>query len=173
MPAYIHGPKNYTQIVTLNKPAVVRCPAGGYPAPYVSWWRTKKRLGLTSVRFDTTRDHSLVFRQIRLSDLGSYTCEAYSGHGRPVSMKVTLKAIGPVYATHAEEEPYLRYVLSPTSAPTTPKPSYPYRPTRPHVRPPPPVVVDPRPGDGEFYRPPSAPKRGKLILHGYVDKGYV
>lgn len=124
----------------LNRPAVVRCPAGGHPSPHVSWWRKKKHLGLIGDGFELMRDYALMFRTIRLSDLGPYTCEAYNGRGRSISMKVTLKAYGPARAVNPNDEPYMQYVIDPAVPPTVVRPSYPYRPTRPPL-PPPPVIV--------------------------------
>ncbi|XP_054726012.1 papilin isoform X2 [Anastrepha obliqua] len=142
IPAYVYGEKNATQIVGLNRPAQVRCPAGGHPAPHVSWWRNRKRLGLISDRFELTRDYSLMFRSIQLTDLGPYTCEVWNGLGRPTSMKVVLKAVGPARAVTNDEAPYLQYIIDPARAPVTQRPSYPYRPQRPQP-PPPPVYVEP------------------------------
>lgn len=124
--------------------------AGGHPKPYVSWWRDTDLLPLSSERFEVNRDYSLVFRQILLSDLGPYICQAYSGQEKPVSKIVTLKVVGPVDPIHEDDRPYLKYVLGPLEAPTTPRPYRPYRPYRPRPTPPrdiippilPPVVVD-------------------------------
>lgn len=120
----------------------MRCPAGGYPAPHVSWWRERKRLGLISDRFELIRDYSLMFRSIQLTDLGPYTCEVWNGLGRPTSMKVVLKAVGPARAVTNAEAPYLQYIIDPARAPVTRRPSYPYRPQRP-PQPPQPVYVEP------------------------------
>ncbi|XP_017478128.1 PREDICTED: papilin isoform X5 [Rhagoletis zephyria] len=144
IPAYVYGEKNATQIVSLNRPAQVRCPAGGHPAPHVSWWRNRKRLGLISDRFELTRDYSLMFRSIQLTDLGPYTCEVWNGLGRPTSMKVVLKAVGPARAVTNDEAPYLQYIIDPARAPVTQRPSYPYRPQRPQPPPPPVYVAPPR-----------------------------
>lgn len=137
-PAYIYGDKNVTQIVQLNRPAVIRCPAGGYPQPHVSWWRNNQIFGFNANRdrAEMARDYSLVFNTIQLSDLGLYTCEVYNKR-RPVSLRVTLKAVGPARALTHEDAQYLQYVLDPATAPVTQRPSYPYRPTRPAYVPPP------------------------------------
>ncbi|XP_023166272.2 papilin isoform X2 [Drosophila hydei] len=142
VPAYILGNKNATQIVQLNQPALVRCPAGGYPAPHVSWWRNNQHFGMgpETSRAVMNRDYSLYFRSVQLSDLGLYTCDAYNT-GRPVSLHITLKAIGP--AQGVGDEKYLEYIINPPTAPVTQRPTYPYRPSRP-VYVPPPVVHDPR-----------------------------
>lgn len=107
IPAYIFGEKNVTQIVQLNGPAVIRCPSGGYPRPHVSWWRNNKLFGLNGKRAEMDRDDfSLVFNAIQLSDLGQYTCEVYF-KGRPVTLRVTLKAVGPARALTNEDAEYL------------------------------------------------------------------
>lgn len=138
----------------MNEPATIRCLAGGYPKPYVSWWRNKDLLPLQTERFEINRDYSLEFRDILLNDLGPYVCQAYSGQEKPVSKIVTLKAIGPVADPVREEDrPYLDYVIDPRELPTTQRPyRRPYQP-RPYSPPPtpsrdnlppilPPVVVD-------------------------------
>ncbi|XP_033162682.1 papilin isoform X2 [Drosophila mauritiana] len=137
-PAYIYGDKNVTQIVELNRPAVIRCSAGGFPEPHVSWWRNGQMFGLKNNLM--ARDYSLVFNSIQLSDLGLYTCEVYNQR-RPVSLRVTLKAVGPVRPLSPEEEQYMQYVLNPVTRPVTQRPSYPYRPTRPAYVPEPTVNV--------------------------------
>lgn len=143
IPAYIYGDKNATQIVQLNRPALIRCPAGGYPAPHVDWWRNNLRLGLgVEGRWQMNRDYSLYFHSVQLSDLGLYICEAYNA-GRPVSLHITLKAVGPARALTNEDANYLQYIIDPATAPVTQKPTYPYRPSRP-VYVPPPVVQIPR-----------------------------
>lgn len=132
LPAYVYGEKNATQIVTLNTPAVVRCPAGGYPAPMVYWWRNRERLPLVHRRYEFMRDYSIRFHSIQLTDLGPYTCHVWNRVStRPASIKIILKAIGPVRAVTNEEASYLQYIVDPAQAPITERPSYPYRPTRP------------------------------------------
>lgn len=79
-------------------------------------------LPLKSTRFEVNRDYSLEFESITLSDLGTYICQAYSGYGKPVSMYITLNAVGPAYPTTPEEAEYLRYVIE------APKPIYPNEP---------------------------------------------
>ncbi|XP_017062546.1 papilin isoform X2 [Drosophila ficusphila] len=139
LPAYIYGDKNVTQIVQLNRPAVIRCPAGGHPKPHVSWWRNGEMFGLKNNLM--ARDYSLVFNSIQLKDLGLYTCEVYNQR-RPVSLRVTLKAVGPVRALTHEDAQYLQYVLAPATRPVTQRPSYPFRPTRPAYVPEPTVNVN-------------------------------
>ncbi|XP_055847561.1 papilin isoform X3 [Episyrphus balteatus] len=131
IPAYIYGPKNVTQIVTLKQPAMIRCPAGGYPKPHVNWWRGKTRMPLTTLRYDTKRDYSLVFRSIEISDLGPYECSAWTGHGKPASMIVVLKAVGPVHDI-SPNEPFLKYIIDPATMPSTSMPSYSFNRSRPN-----------------------------------------
>lgn len=130
---YILGDANTTKIVEFNQPATVRCMAGGYPKPIVSWWRGTDMLPLKSTRFEVNRDYSLVFNSIELSDLGLYICQAYSGQGKPVSVHITLKAIGPVHANTTEDEQYLKYVID----------AQPLQPVYPPYRPPPPTETYP------------------------------
>ncbi|XP_059610562.1 papilin isoform X1 [Phlebotomus argentipes] len=141
--AYILGEPNATQIVTLNQPATLRCLAGGYPKPYVSWWRDTELLPLNSTRFELRRDYALFFTKVELQDLGKYTCQAYTGRGRPVSVSITLQAIGPVHVSNREDEKYLKFIVDPPMQTTTMRvrPEYPYRPTPapPRVIPLPPV----------------------------------
>nr|XP_029723407.1 papilin-like isoform X4 [Aedes albopictus] len=145
--AYIVGDSNATEVVELNEPATLRCPAGGYPKPIVTWWRETFMMPIKLIN----RDYSLQFTRVRLSDLGSYVCQAYSGAGKGISRTVTLKAYGPVHIPDPVDEKYLRYIVHtrPTHAPTyrPVPPQYP-RPTPPvvHTPPPPPVYVpDPAP----------------------------
>lgn len=152
MPAYVYGNKNATQIVTLNRPAVVRCPAGGHPAPMVYWWRNRERLPLVHQRYEFTRDYSLRFHSVQLSDLGPYTCHVWNRVStRPASIKITLKAFGPARAISNDEAQYLQYIIDPAQAPTTQRPSYPYRPARP-VAVPPPAVYEPITPPGKYFR---------------------
>lgn len=146
------GDANSTEIVSLNEPATVRCLAGGYPKPFVSWWKGTDLLPYKSTRFEVTQDFSLVFNQIALTDLGPYICQAYSGSGKPVSKYVTLKAIGPVQPANDDEQQYLKYIIDAPSLPITPRPYYPVvvRPTPPRI----PVVV---------YEEPERPAPGKFI----------
>lgn len=129
---YIMGEKNSTQIVTLNQPATLRCLAGGYPKPIVSWWKSADMIALNSERYQMTRDFSLEINNVELSDLGPYVCQAYSG-GKPVSVSITLKTYGSVSATDPADEHYLQYVIdrrdeTPTRPPFVP-PTYRPRPT--------------------------------------------
>lgn len=121
------GAPNTTKIVDLNQPAELRCLAGGYPKPMVSWWRGTELLALASPRFEINRDYSLLFQNIELSDLGTYTCQAYSRFGKPVSMHITLKAYGPVHANNSDDEQYLKYIIDAPSL--QPEPYPPQRPS--------------------------------------------
>lgn len=135
--AYIVGDENSTQIVTLGQPTKIRCLAGGYPKPYVSWWRDTEMLPLKTARFEVARDYSLTFERVELSDLGPYVCQAYSGVGRPKSITTTLKAVGPVHVRDPEDEKYQQYLVDPAELPSarpaapvdTYRPTYPPRPT--------------------------------------------
>lgn len=131
--AYILGETNSSKIVELNQPATIRCLAGGYPKPSITWWRGTNLLPLRSARFEVNRDNSIDFTSVALSDLGTYICQAYSGQGRPVSVYVTLLAHGPVRAETPEDELYLQYVVNAPPLPPTQE-YYPPRPT-PQVEP--------------------------------------
>ena len=155
--AYILGETNSIKLLSLNQPATVRCLAGGNPKPYVSWWRGTEMLPLSTTRHEINSEFSLVFQRLELSDLGPYVCQAYSGEGKPVSIHVTLKAVGPVHVRNREDEQYLKYLVNSAEVPTTPRPdpNYPYRPVFPprRVIPPPDVVVvepEPRQPSGKY-----------------------
>lgn len=154
--AYILGDANTTQIVNLEQPATVRCLAGGHPKPFVSWWKGTDLLPLKTTRFEQTKDFSLVFYKIELSDLGPYICQAWSGAGKPVSKYVTLKAIGPVHPSTDNDRQYLKYIVD---APL--QPQVPHVPHPPHVYYP--EVVHPRPSPRVpvAYEPSPQPEVGK------------
>ncbi|XP_035782943.1 papilin-like isoform X2 [Anopheles albimanus] len=147
--AYIAGNLNDSQVIQLGGPASLRCAAGGYPNPVVSWWRETFMMPLNMVN----RDYSLNFASVRLQDLGPYVCQAYSGAGKGISRTVTLLAYGPVIPTSPVDEKYLKYVISsrpPISVPVVVRPpqvdTYPTRGRPPYVppvvsRPPVPVTV--------------------------------
>ena len=134
----------------------MRCPAGGYPLPHVTWWRNRTKLSVIGERFEMTRDYSLMFRSVQLTDLGPYSCMVNNkvGH-RPVTMEVTLKAVGPVRATTNEQAPFLQYIIDPATVPITERPSWPYRPSRP-VQPPAPQPIPTRP----------RPQTSKYLVYG-------
>lgn len=130
--AYILGEPNSTQIVTLNQPALVRCLAGG-PNIHVSWWKGDTMIPYTGHRLEVHKDYSLSIRNIEISDLGTYLCQAYTGIGKPHSISVTLKAIGTVQ--RPEDNRYSKYLIPPVDGP---RPDYPIRPQPvqpPRVRP--------------------------------------
>lgn len=127
------GNTNSSKVVEINQPATIRCLAGGYPKPSITWWRGTDMLPLKSTRFEVNRDNSIEFNSVALSDLGPYICQAYSGQGRPVSMYVTLLAIGSVRAEVPEDEQYLQYMI----------PASPLQPTQSYYRPTPPVETEP------------------------------
>ena len=126
---YILGETNATNIVTLNRPAVVRFLAGGYPRPHVSWWHEKQLVPLNSDRIEMKSDYSLHISSVELPDLGEYVCQAYSGIGKPISMYATLKAYGPFHLTNRDHDRYLKYIIAPNVPPTTPP--YIYYPVQP------------------------------------------
>ena len=132
--AYIIGQHNVTMLVHLHQPAVIRCLAGGYPKPIVTWWRGQEMLGFRNIR----KDHSYEIPRVQLIDLGPYVCQAYAGHGKGASITVTLKTIGPIRATNKIEEQYLKYVVSPPrlNETTTQRPQI-LRPTKFRPQPPP------------------------------------
>ncbi|XP_053682403.1 papilin [Sabethes cyaneus] len=138
--AYIAGPLNDTQVVELNAPTSIRCPAGGFPKPIVTWWRETFMMPIKLIN----RDYSLQFMRVRLSDLGPYVCQAYSGAGKGISRTVTLKAFGPVQLTDPVDEKYLRYIVH-----TRPVPPPTYRPVAHHY---------PRPTPSVYYTPPPTPE---------------
>ncbi|XP_055525400.1 papilin isoform X2 [Wyeomyia smithii] len=138
--AYIAGPLNDTQVVELNEPASIRCPAGGYPKPIVTWWRETFMMPIKFIN----RDYSLQFTRVRLADLGPYVCQAYSGAGKGISRTVTLKAYGPVHIIDPVDEKFLRYIEH-----TRPAPPPTYRPVAPH---------HPRPTPPIYHTPPPTPE---------------
>uniref|UniRef100_A0A182J8P5 Papilin n=1 Tax=Anopheles atroparvus TaxID=41427 RepID=A0A182J8P5_ANOAO len=134
--AYIVGNLNDSQTVELEGPATLRCPAGGYPKPVVSWWRETFMMPLKMVN----RDYSLFFTRVRLQDLGPYVCQAYSGAGKALARTVTLLAYGPATPASPVDEKYLKYIVGerPRSPDAVRPPSV--RP-RPSVTQKPPVVA--------------------------------
>lgn len=115
--AYILGDSNSTVVSTISHPATLRCLAGGYPKPFVTWWRGDKILPLKDDRIEIARDYSLNLNRVELYDLGPYVCQAYNSIGKPVSIQVTLKARGPVHKHSEEDRKYMQYVDSEPQAP--------------------------------------------------------
>ena len=155
--AYILGDTNSSVISTLTQPATIRCAAGGYPKPFVTWWRGDQILPLKAERFEITRDYSITFTRVELHDLGQYVCQAYNAYGKPVSKTVLLLARGPVTARNDEDRKYLQFLVNAPEAPTTvrTRPVYPYRPpvSPPRIIPSPiiPHEETPRSKIGEYF----------------------
>lgn len=155
--AYIFGDSNSTVMSIISQPATLRCPAGGYPKPFVTWWRGDKILPLKDDRVEITRDYSLILNRVEINDLGPYVCQAYNSIGRPVSIQVTLKTRGPVHTRTEDDRRYLQYVDSEPLPPTTTvRPPISYPSVIPRTRPPPyypPVynVTVARPSIGKFF----------------------
>jgi papilin len=127
--AYILGDSNSTVVSVIGQPATLRCLAGGFPKPFVTWWRGDKILPLKDDRVEITRDYSLILARVEIYDLGPYVCQAYNSIGRPVSIQVTLKVHGPLHARNEDERKYLQYVESePPTQPTTFRPPITYPP---------------------------------------------
>ncbi|XP_070503265.1 papilin isoform X3 [Chironomus tepperi] len=172
--AYIVGEPNSTVVAHLSQPAYLRCPAGGYPKPFVTWWRGDKILPLKDDRFEITRDYSLVFSKVDLYDLGTYACQAYNAIGKPVTISVTLRARGKVQPRTEEDYKYIQYIITdshPTNPPTykPPPPSTTTQSTTRRPIPPPTRTLQTRlPQDVNFV-PVSVSlslPRGKVISVG-------
>lgn len=133
------GAANTTTIATLGRPATIRCLAGGVPKPTVTWWRGHNMLGIASQRHQMAKDYSLTLTNVSLSDLGAYTCQAYTGAGKPATLTVTLQAYGPVRKSRPSDEPFLRYVVNRQQQQPTPTTLAPRRPEVQYVEPPRPV----------------------------------
>ncbi|XP_049281702.1 papilin isoform X3 [Anopheles funestus] len=148
--AYIAGNMNDSQVVELDKPATLRCAAGGYPKPIVSWWRETYMMPLKMVN----RDYSLHIASVRLTDLGPYVCQAYSGAGKGISRTVTLMGYGPASPDSPVDEKYMKYLVPrPRPVPSLPGDRYPSRPRPPVAQPPPVVVRPPVPVTVKLYFP--------------------
>uniref|UniRef100_A0A182JSY1 Papilin n=1 Tax=Anopheles christyi TaxID=43041 RepID=A0A182JSY1_9DIPT len=149
--AYIAGNLNDSQVVELEGPATLRCPAGGFPKPIVTWWRDTFMMPLKIVN----RDYSLHLARVRLEDLGPYVCQAYSGAGKGISRTVTLLGYNLATPVNPLDEKYMKYVVA---APVPVRPSlpverYPSRPRPPVAQPPPVVVRPPAPVRVHMYFP--------------------
>lgn len=149
--AYILGDSNSTVVSALSQPATLRCLAGGYPKPFVTWWRGDKILPLKDDRVEITRDYSLNLNRVELYDLGPYVCQAYNSIGRPVSIQVTLKVRGPLHARGEEVSKYLQYIVAEPPSTARPYITYP-SPSRPRPTPfyPPINVTVVQPSLGKF-----------------------
>jgi papilin len=138
------GDENSTVVATLNQAATLRCAAGGYPKPFVTWWKGDQMIALKTENVEISRDYSIQISRVTISDLGPYVCQAYNSLGRPVSVQVTLKAYGPLHATNDDERRYLQYeehgapVIPQTTyrPPTRPRPTIGIRYPQPPIYPP-------------------------------------
>ncbi|KAL7022058.1 hypothetical protein ACKWTF_012113 [Chironomus riparius] len=173
--AYIIGEPNSTVVAQLSQPAVLRCSAGGYPKPFVTWWRGDKILPLKDDRFEITRDYSLVFSRVDLYDLGTYACQAYNAIGRPVTISVVLRARGKFQPRTEEDYKYIQYIITdpqPTSPPTfkpPPSPSTTPMSTTRRPLPPPTRLPQTRPPQDIYFVPVSVSlslPRGKVFSVG-------
>jgi papilin len=157
--AYILGDQNSTVVSTINYAATLRCAAGGFPKPFVTWWKGDQMIALKTENVEITRDYSIQISRVTISDLGPYVCQAYNSVGRPVSVQVTLKAYGPLHATNDEERRYLQYEEH--GAPVIPQTTY-RPPTRPRptigIRYPQPPIYPPQQPQQPNY---DDPYRGK------------
>lgn len=145
--AYIVGEPNSTVVAHLLQPATLRCAAGGYPKPFVTWWRGDKMLPLKDDRYEVTRDYSLMFSRVELYDLGPYTCQAYNAIDRPVSITITLKARGSAQPRTDEDRRYIQYIVTEPAPPTRPVYTIPpptQTPTQPPRRPQKPIPSRPQ-----------------------------
>uniref|UniRef100_A0A1S4GDA2 Papilin n=1 Tax=Anopheles gambiae TaxID=7165 RepID=A0A1S4GDA2_ANOGA len=149
--AYIAGNLNDSLVVELESPATLRCPAGGYPKPIVTWWRDTFMMPLKMVN----RDYSLSLPRVRLEDLGPYVCQAYSGAGKGISRTVTVYGYNLPAQINPQDERYMKYVVA-APAPARPAPPvdrYPSRPRPPVAQPPPVVVRPPAPVSVQMHFP--------------------
>ena len=89
-------------------------------------WRGSNQLPQSSARFEQTSDNTLRIRSVGLRDLGEYSCQAYNGLGAAASSAFTLRVVGPVASTSAEEDQYMQYVVEAPRAPS--RPGYQTRP---------------------------------------------
>lgn len=99
-------------MVQLGRQATLRCPAGGYPRVYVTWWHAKLRVPVVNnPRYEQTEDHSLLIKNVSITDLGSYICETYSEPGHPSAISITLQTYKPVHFSSLEEWELEKYVI--------------------------------------------------------------
>lgn len=104
-------------------------------------------LPLFSESFEQKRDYTLLIHSVHLQNLGIYTCQAYNGLGKAASFSMTVQSLGPVHTADPEDEQYKKFLISAPDKPTTPRPVWPFRPTR---RPTPPRRPHPTP---QAYHP--------------------
>ncbi|XP_072176576.1 hemicentin-1-like [Diadema setosum] len=67
-------------VVSVNRRAILSCPAEGYPPPEVRW-RKDGRLISASGRITMTANHELIIDRVQESDSGTYTCVATNSVG--------------------------------------------------------------------------------------------
>uniref|UniRef100_A0A0K2VB06 Papilinlike [Apis florea] n=1 Tax=Lepeophtheirus salmonis TaxID=72036 RepID=A0A0K2VB06_LEPSM len=120
--------------LSLGSPATLECLAYGFPKPSVTWWKDREMLPMSSEQHTQNPDFSLHIRSLNLRDLGQYTCQVFNGIGNGASHSLIVRALGPVYGTNREDEPYLIYLVdgapvSPTRDSRTQEP--PYSPSQP------------------------------------------
>lgn len=134
-PANVTGDEDTKLTVTLGAPYYLRCFAYGWPRPTVTWWRGDSMLPFSSEAYEQKRDYTLLIRSVRLQNLGVYTCQAYNGLGKAASWSLTIQSLGPVLSNDPEDEQYKRFLVAAQDTPTTPRPVWPFRPTRMQPRP--------------------------------------
>lgn len=158
---YILAAGNVTQIATLYQPSTLRCLAGGYPRPSVTWFKGKSMLPYQTEQYHFGTDYSMTLTRVGLVDLGEYTCQAYTTTGKPSMSTIVLMAYGPVHTVRPDEREFLKYIIANPEVHSTPSPdprSH-YRPTRP-----PPRVI-PRPYINNNFRKYS---EGLKLLNQHI-----
>ncbi|CAH0551174.1 unnamed protein product, partial [Brassicogethes aeneus] len=110
-------------VISLNAPTTLDCFALGFPYPDVTWWKDNSMIPLQNRDFEVRKDYSLHINNVKLHNLGVYTCQAYNGVGKAASWAVTVKARGPFYSNDPKDAQYLQYIVNPPD-----EPSYTYKP---------------------------------------------
>lgn len=123
--AQVIGDLNSEVIAVLARPLTLRCYAYGHPAPYITWWREKRMLPLSSEQYEQRQDRSLHIFKVALRNLGPYTCQAYNGIGKANSWTVTVRAVGLPESAGPEDIHYHQYLIPPHAVSTSRPP---YRP---------------------------------------------